>query len=94
MNDCDTGAAAAYVPFPDWSAWIVHVPAVSNVTDVPDTEHTDDVNDENDTASPDEAVAPTVTGDCSNVTFANAPNEIVCAIAATLNDRETGGAAL
>ena len=41
----------------------MHVPAVSNVTDVPDAVHTDDVNDENDTASPDEAVPDTVTGE-------------------------------
>jgi hypothetical protein len=40
--------------------------------------HTDGVVDENDTGRPEEAVAVTVTGDCTNDLSANAPNVIVC----------------
>jgi hypothetical protein len=68
------------VALPAWSAWIVHVPVVSNVTDVPDTVHTDGVVDEKVTASPDDAVALTVTGEAARVTFASAPKLIVWSV--------------
>jgi hypothetical protein len=75
---CCTDGAGLYVPLPAWSACTVHVPAASNVTDEPATVHTAGVVDEKVTASPDDAVALTVTGDCNNVLFANAANVIVC----------------
>jgi hypothetical protein len=77
VNVCCTDGAALYVALPAWSAWIVHVPVVSSVTDVPLALHTDGVVDENVTASPDVAVAETVTGDWVMVAFGIAGNVIV-----------------
>ena len=67
----------------------MHVPAaIKLIVDplVPLEVHTGAVNDENDTAKPDDAVADTVTGDCNNVTFANAPNVMVWFAFDTVND--------
>jgi hypothetical protein len=60
---------------------MVHVPTPTRVIVAPLTPpdvHTDGVVDENDTVRPDDAVAVTVTGDCTNDLPANAPNAIVC----------------
>jgi hypothetical protein len=82
-----TDAAGPYVASPAWSAWTVHVPAATRVIvapSVPVEVHTDGVVDEKDTGRPDEAVAVTVTGDCTNVLAANAPKVIVCDAADTV----------
>ena len=39
-KDCCTCAAVRNVPFPDWLALTVHVPAPTNDTDEPETVHT------------------------------------------------------
>ena len=74
---CWTGGAGLNVALPAWSAWMVQVPAASSDTDEPVTEHTAGVVVENVTAMPDDAVAPTVTGDCNIVALAKAANVIV-----------------
>src|SRR4051794_6703023 len=75
---CWTGTAAVYVPFPAWSAWIVHVPVVTSVTAEPVTVHTAVVSDENETERPELAVADVAIGDCTSVAFGSAANVIVC----------------
>ena len=85
------------MPFPAWSACTVHVPALTSeivAPFVPPVVHTEGVVDVNDTVSPDEAVADTVTGDCTMVLFASVPNEIVCAFFDTTKLCGTAGAAL
>jgi hypothetical protein len=60
---------------------MVHVPTLIRLIVAPSTPsalHTDGVVDENDTGRPDDAVAVTVTGDCTNVLAAGAPKVIVC----------------
>ena len=54
----------------------MQVPTDTNVTLVPETVHTPGVVDENETASPDDAVAPTVIGLSSKRLSASAANEI------------------
>jgi hypothetical protein len=72
----------------------VQVPVATNVTDEPATVHTAGVVEENVTARPDDADALTVTGDCNNDVFANAPNVIVCAAWLTVKPCCTDGAGL
>ena len=65
---------------PAWSARTVHVPAPTSVIVwplVPLEVQTAMVVVEKETGSPDDAVALTVTGDCSIVRFGGAPNVIV-----------------
>ncbi len=79
---------------PAWSACSVHVPVVTRVTLVPLTVHTLVVSDENVTVRPEDAVAETVTGDCTSVVLPIAGKVIVCAAFVTLKLCCTLGAGL
>ena len=72
----------------------MHVPTPSNPTAAPVTVHTDGVVVLNDTGKPDDAVAPTATGDCANVASASGPNVIDCDAVVTAKLCWTGGAGL
>ena len=61
---------------------------------VPPVVQTPGVNDVTVTASPDDAVAVTVTGDCARVRFGNAPSVMVWFALVTVKLRVTDGAAL
>ena len=62
-----TGVAAAQLVFPGCVAWMVQAPAAASVTVAPDTVQTAEVVEAKLTASPEEAVAPTVIGAPPNV---------------------------
>ncbi len=62
-----TCGAAFQFALPAWSAAMVQVPVVRSVTLVPATVHTSSVVELKLTARPEEAVAPTVTGESARV---------------------------
>ncbi len=78
---------------PGCEAWIVHVPAFSSVADEPDTEHTAGVSEVKLTASPDVAVADSVTVEPCSAELGSALKVMVCEVWPTLVEAATGVAA-
>ena len=76
----ETAGAGPYLVLPAWLATTVQTPAASKLMVaplVPPEAHTEGVLVVKLTANPEEAVAVTVTGDCSKVLFASGPKVIV-----------------